>query len=79
MYATHERTKLTAQSVQCDFLRYSTHHKGFLCYDPEVRRIWVSENVIFVDHHYFFSTYKASLVVLPNKQEYGLDYDESFA
>lgn len=58
---THERTKLTAQAVQCAFLGYSVHQKGFLCYDPNLRRIRVSRNVIFFENQYFFSTHKDDL------------------
>jgi len=50
-----ERTKLTAQSVKCAFLGYSTHQKGFLCYDPDLQRIRVSRNVIFQENTYFFA------------------------
>lgn len=42
-----ERTKVTAQSVECIFLGYAQHQKGFVCYDPKVRRIRISQNVIF--------------------------------
>jgi transposase InsO family protein len=52
-----ERTKLSAQSVECGFLGYSSHQKGFLCYDPNNRRIRVSRNVIFQENKYFFATH----------------------
>ncbi|CAL8994106.1 unnamed protein product [Prunus brigantina] len=65
----HERTKLTAQSIQCAFLGYSVHQKGFLCYDPNLRRIRVSRNVIFLENQYFFPTHQdpvsPSFSVLP--------------
>ncbi|BBG97094.1 transposable element gene [Prunus dulcis] len=65
----HERTKLMAQSIQCAFLGYSVHQKGFLCYDPNLRRIRVSRNVIFLENQYFFPTHhdpvSPSFSVLP--------------
>ena len=57
----HERTKLTAQFVRCVFLGYFVLHKGFLCYDPNLHRIWVSQNVnFFFLNQYFFSTHNES-------------------
>jgi len=52
-----ERTKLSAQSVECAFLGYSPHQKGFLCYDPNLGRIRVSRNVIFLENIYFFASH----------------------
>ena len=49
-----ERTKLTAQSAKCAFLGYAPFQKGFLCYDPNIRRIRTSRNVVFFENKYFF-------------------------
>ena len=49
-----EHNKLPSQSAKCAFIGYAAHQKGFLCYDPQVRRIHVSRNVFFFDKQYFF-------------------------
>ena len=63
----HERHKLTAQSVKCAFMGYSTTHKGFLCYDAIANHLHISRNVIFFENEHYFPYHGSSSegVVLP--------------
>ena len=50
----HEQNKFSAQSVKCAFLGYALTQKGFMCYDPIVKRIRITWNMVFFENQYFF-------------------------
>lgn len=50
----NQRTKLDPCVVHCAFLSYATHKNGYRCYDPVTRCLYVSMNVTYLEHEFFF-------------------------
>jgi hypothetical protein len=51
----NQRTKLDPCAIRCLFLGYTTHQKGYRCYDPVTRHIYVTMDVSFLESDTFYS------------------------
>ncbi|KAI5406644.1 hypothetical protein KIW84_053107 [Lathyrus oleraceus] len=52
----NQRTKLDSCAIHCLFLGYGVHQKGYRCYDPITRRIYVTMDVTFLEFDHFYSS-----------------------
>ena len=48
--------KLAFRSTQCVFLGYNSLHKGFKCLEPNTGRIYISQDVVFDENVFPFSS-----------------------
>ncbi|RVX08628.1 Retrovirus-related Pol polyprotein from transposon TNT 1-94 [Vitis vinifera] len=69
-----QRTKLTSHALQCVFVGYALHKKGYRCYHPPTRRMFITMDVVFHEDSMYFSS-KSELQGEYHKEIQTLDYD----
>jgi len=57
----NQRSKLDPCALRCLFLGYAVHQKGYRCYDPSTRRMYVTMDVTFVKSELFFPAPNSTL------------------
>ncbi|CAJ2675738.1 unnamed protein product [Trifolium pratense] len=76
-----ERDKLSPRSTICVFLGYGAGQKGYRCYDPSSKKLYVSRHVVFLEHIPFFSlssdSHDSSRSELTKIDPFGLDNNVS--
>ncbi|RVW93163.1 Protochlorophyllide reductase, chloroplastic [Vitis vinifera] len=51
----HQRTKLTSHALQCVFVGYALHKKGYRCYHPPTRQMEYHKEIQTLDYDYHIS------------------------
>ena len=66
----HNQGKLDPRALKCVFVGYSSTQKGYKCYHPSTRKLYVSTNVTFVENESYFSTLylQGELSILEDKE-----------
>ena len=70
----HQCTKLTSRALQCVFVGYALHKKGYRCYHPPTRRMFITMDVVFHEDSMYFSS-ESELQGEYHKEIQTLDYN----
>ncbi|RVW26000.1 Retrovirus-related Pol polyprotein from transposon TNT 1-94 [Vitis vinifera] len=70
----HQRTKLTSHALQCVFVGYALHKKGYRCYHPPTRQMYITMDVVFMKIQCIFHL-SLNLQGEYHKEIQTLDYD----
>ena len=65
----HQRSKLDPYVVICVFLGYGSHTKGYRCYAPLTRKLYVAIDLTFLETEYFFNEPSMSVLQGENRHE----------
>uniref|UniRef100_A0A2N9FCJ3 GAG-pre-integrase domain-containing protein n=1 Tax=Fagus sylvatica TaxID=28930 RepID=A0A2N9FCJ3_FAGSY len=66
----YKQDKLSPKSVQCVFLGYSNHYKGYRCLDPKTGRVYTSRHVVFDESTFPFATMASDSPTLATHQSW---------
>ena len=50
----NQRTKIEPCAMRCVFVGYGTHQKGYRCYNPTTKRMFLTMDVTFVETERYF-------------------------
>ena len=66
----HNRGKLDPRALKCVFVGCSSTQKGYKCYHPSTRKLYVSIAITFVENEPYFSTHylQGALSILEDKE-----------
>ncbi|RVX00402.1 Retrovirus-related Pol polyprotein from transposon TNT 1-94 [Vitis vinifera] len=70
----HQRTKLTSRALHRVFVGYALHKKGYRCYHPPTRRMFITMDVVFHEDSMYF-LFESELQGEYHKEIRTLDYD----
>ncbi|CAL2268150.1 unnamed protein product [Prunus armeniaca] len=51
----YNKHKLSSKSIKCIFLGYDNHYKGYKCFEPISRRVYISTNVTFDESDFSYT------------------------
>ena len=69
-----QRNKLTPRALRCVFLGYAAYQKGYRCYHPSSKRMFVTMDVVFHEDSMYFS-FEPELQGEHLEEVQALDYD----
>ena len=56
-----QRSKLETRALQCVFVGYASNQKGYHCYHPPTKKLFVTVDVVFHENDMYFSNHESSL------------------
>jgi hypothetical protein len=71
-----QRNKLESRALKCIFVGYGVNQKGYKCYDPSSRRLYVSMDVTFHEKELFYRPVTTDFSLQGENQEKVINHEE---